>query len=106
MSLTFVPNPGDVLMCDFSGFVAPEMTKCRPAIVLSPRSRKVIDGTYLVVPVSKTVPNPPEACHYEFKPRSYDFFDPTESVWAKADMITCVAARRLDRLRVNGKLRG
>jgi len=27
MSIPFVPNAGTVLMCDFSGFVPPEMTK-------------------------------------------------------------------------------
>lgn len=39
----------------------------------------------------------------EFKARSYDFFDPVESVWAIAEMTTCVAGSRLDRVRVNGR---
>jgi len=75
MAITFVPDSGDVLMCDFIGFIAPEMTKVRRVIVLSPRSRDVFPGTYLVVPVSKTPPSRPEPHHHEFRPRGYDFFD-------------------------------
>jgi uncharacterized protein YifN (PemK superfamily) len=102
MAITFVPDPGDVLMCDFTtGFVPPEMVKVRRVVVLSPRSRTRFPGTYIVVPISKTAPSPPEGCHCEFKPNAYEFFDPVESVWAKADMIACVAAHRLDRVRVN-----
>jgi uncharacterized protein YifN (PemK superfamily) len=103
MAITFVPDAGDVLMCDFAGFQAPEMTKVRRVIVLSPRSRVTFPGTYLVVPVSKTPPSPPELHHCEFQPRSYQFFDQVESVWAKADMVTCVASHRLDRVRINGR---
>jgi mRNA interferase MazF len=68
MAITFVPDAGDVLMCDFIGFIAPEMTKVRRVIVLSPRSRDVFPGTYLVVPVSKTPPSRPEPHHHEFRP--------------------------------------
>jgi mRNA interferase MazF len=103
MAITFVPDAGDVLMCDFTGFRAPEMTKVRKVVVLSPRSRVIFPSTYLVVPISKTPPSLPEPHHCEFKPRSYHFFDQVESVWAKADMVTCVAAHRLDRMKINGR---
>ena len=103
MAIPFVPDAGDVLMCDFTGFVAPEMTKIRRVIVLSPRARRNFPGTYLVVPVSKTPPQPAEAHHCEFGPGSYHFFDQIDSVWAKTDMVTCVASHRLDRVRVNGR---
>jgi mRNA interferase MazF len=103
MAITFVPDAGDVLMCDFIGFIAPEMTKVRRVIVLSPRSRDVFPGTYLVVPVSNAPPSRPEPHHHEFRPRSYDFFDHGQSVWAKADMVTCVGSHRLDRVMVNGR---
>lgn len=71
--------------------------------MLSPRSRVTFPGTYLVVPISKTPPSVREPHHCEFKPHSYHFFDQAESVWAKADMVTCVAAHRLDRVRINGR---
>lgn len=103
MAITFVPDAGDVLICDFSGFQAPEMTKVRRVVVLSPRSRVTFPGTYLIVPISKTPPSRKEPHHYEFKARRYDFFDPIESVWAKADMLTCVASHRLDRIKMNGR---
>lgn len=90
-------------MCDFTGFVAPEMTKVRRVVVLSPRSRSILKGTYVVVPISKTPPATVEAHHCEFPARSYIFFDMTEPVWAKADMVTCVGYQRLDRMRINGK---
>lgn len=103
MPIQHVPDAGDVLMCDFTGFVAPEMTKVRRVVVLSPRSRSVLRGTYVVVPISKSQPAPVEAHHCEFVPRAYDFFDMTESVWAKADMVTCVGYHRLERMRINGR---
>lgn len=104
MPITFVPDAGDVLMCDFTtGFQPPEMVKVRKVVVLSVRSRVTIPDTYLVVPLSKTAPSPPEGCHHEFKPRSYHFLDEIESVWAKADMVTCVGKHRLDRVKLNGK---
>lgn len=103
MPISFIPDVGDVLMCDFSGFVPPEMTKVRKVIILSARPRRSFPGTLLVVPVSKTIPSPTEPHHHEFKPRSYEFFDPIESVWAKGDMVTCVAIHRLDRIMLNGR---
>lgn len=106
MPIQHVPDAGDVLICDFTGFQAPEMTKIRRVVVLSPRSRTTFPGTYLVVPISKTTPCPPADHHCEFRPGSYHFFDPVESVWAKADMITCVGWRRLERVKTNGRFSG
>src|SRR5205823_15024795 len=103
MPIQHVPDAGDVLMCDFTGFQAPEMTKIRRVVVLSPRSRTRFPGTYLVVPISRTTPCPPEDHHCEFRPGSYHFFDPVESVWAKADMLTCVAWRTLERAKINDR---
>ncbi len=61
MPITFVPDPGDVLMCDFTtGFQPPEMVKVRKVVVLSPRSRTAMPDTLLVVPLSKTAPVPRE----------------------------------------------
>jgi hypothetical protein len=56
-----------------------------------------------LVPVSKTPPSRPEPHHHEFRPRGYDFFDHGQSVWAKADMVTCVGSHRLDRVMLNGR---
>ncbi len=82
------------------------MTKVRRVVILSPRSRTVLRGTYLVVPISKSAPCPAQDHHCEFRPGAYHFFDPVESVWAKADMVTCVAWARLDRVKMNGRFTG
>jgi uncharacterized protein YifN (PemK superfamily) len=104
MALSFIPDAGDVLMCDFTtGFIPPEMTKLRKVIVLSPRARDHFPDTYIVAPVSKTPPASTRETHCEFKARSYDFFDSIEPVWAKADMLACVSKHRLDRVRFNGQ---
>ncbi len=59
--------------------------------------------TFLVVPISKTPPSPPENHHCEFKARAYPFFDPVESVWALANKLSCVKLQRLDRMWIGGR---
>jgi mRNA interferase MazF len=56
MSLTFHPDAGTIVICDYStGFQPPEMVKVRPVVVVSPRRR----GSQLVtvVPISRGKPN-------------------------------------------------
>lgn len=103
MAIYFVPIPGTVLLCDygFSG-IPPEMTKRRPVVVLSPRRRRT-RGTYLVVPLSRSVPRPIEPVHYRIVAGTYAFLDPRIDSWAKCDMVTAVSGERLDRLRFAGR---
>jgi len=103
MAITFHPNPGTVLICDFStGFQPPEMVKRRHVVVMSPR-RRHHSGLCLVVPFSTVAPEPVEAFHYVIPVGAYPFFHPHKDVWAKSDMLTCVAFRRLDRVLLNGR---
>lgn len=103
MPITFHPDPGMVLMCDFTtGFIEPEMVKRRHVIVISPRYRRRT-GLCLVVPLSTRPPNPVEPHHYEIPAGRYVFLDPDQSSWVKADMLTCVCFDRLDRVKENGK---
>lgn len=99
MAIYFVPTPGTVLLCDygFSG-VPPEMTKRRPVVVLSPRRRRT-NGTYLVVPLSRSVPRPMEPVHCRIAAGTYAFLDSRIDSWAKCDMVAAVSGERLDRLR-------
>ena len=99
MAITFVPSAGDVLMCDFNGFKPPEMIKVRPVLILSPRSRRAVPDTYIVVSTSTTPPAPVEGWHYQLKRGSYACFDQNVAIWAKCNMVTCVAAHRLDRMK-------
>lgn len=95
MAIQIHPEQGSIVICDFAGFVAPEMIKRRPAVVISPRLRRR-DGLCTVVPLSTTPPNP--ICPYHFKlhvtpvlpaPYNADFH------WVKADMVYTVSFQRL-----------
>ena len=95
MAIKFVPELGQVLMCDFAtGFVRPEMQKIRHCVVVSPRCRRHT-GCCLVVPLSTAAPRVIEPYHYRITPDKYSFFKAEEEIWAKADMLTHVAFTRL-----------
>jgi uncharacterized protein YifN (PemK superfamily) len=103
MPITFVPQTGHVLMCDFTtGFVRPEMQKKRHCVVVSPRYRQHT-GCCLVVPFSTVAPNPIEPHHYVIAADKYPFFAEGLEIWAKADMLTHAAFSRLDRVLVQGR---
>lgn len=97
MPLTFHPDAGTILICDFStGFRPPEMVKVRPVVVISPRRRVAQLAT--VVPLSSVAPVPVEAWHYCLPPGAYP---PARGpIWVKGDMVATVALNRLDRVRV------
>jgi len=40
MSIPYHPEQGTILICDFKGFIDPEMVKRRPVVVVSPRLRQ------------------------------------------------------------------
>lgn len=98
MALTFFPKPGYVLICDFAGYVAPEMIKVRPVVIVSPAHLNR-PGLYMVIPLSTTAPDPVEPYHYKLLGNPVPGSSETE-VWAKCDMIATVSAERLDRIRV------
>ena len=94
MPLSFHPNPGTVLICDYeTGFKAPEMVKRRPVIVVSPRLRQR-DKLCTVVPLSTTVPDRLHDYHCQV---NIDLPEPYSSAihWVKADMLATVAFHRL-----------
>lgn len=95
MGLTFHPDPGTVVVCDFAGFKAPEMVKRRPAIVVSPRYRQR-DNLCTIVPLSTTRPRSICAFHCQLMfdqplPEPYD----APKMWVKADMVCAVSFARL-----------
>ena len=96
MPLTRHPAVRAIVLCDYSGFIAPEMIKRRPAVVLSPRLRHR-ENLCTVVPLSGSPPDHVEEyhCQIEFArplPKPWD----SPSHWVKADMLATVALRRLD----------
>ena len=100
MALNFHPAPGTIAIRDYStGFIAPEMVKVRPVVVLSPRRR----GSQLVtvVPLSSTEPIPAEPWHVLLPPGIYP---PARGpMWVKADIVATVALTRLDRVKMKGR---
>lgn len=84
-------------MCDFAGYVVPEMVKVRPVVVVA-RNRKNRQ-LVTVVPLSTTAPDNMEDHHHEL---SANPLPGKENVtcWAKCDMITTVSLTRLDRYKV------
>lgn len=100
MALTYHPRPGEILLCNYdTGFVAPEMTKRRPVVVVSPRLRRRND-LVAVIPLSTTQPVPIEPYPCEIvllTPLPAPCHAP--KMWAKCDMLATVALGRLDRFR-------
>jgi uncharacterized protein YifN (PemK superfamily) len=106
MALSYYPSPGEIVLCDYgTGFIAPEMVKLRPVVIVSPRLRKRAD-LVAIVPLSTTAPNPAELHHCSLTlskplPKPYD----SPQMWAKCDMLVTVALSRLDRFR-DGRVPG
>jgi len=96
MPINFYPKAGTVLICDFAGYVVPEIVKKRPVVVISPKHKTA--GLVTVVPLSTTSPNPTERFHMRIK--NYLKMDGSE-VWVKADLVARVRLARLDRIKKN-----
>jgi uncharacterized protein YifN (PemK superfamily) len=96
MSLPFNPVIGTIVVCDFSGFIVPEMVKRRPAIVVSPRLRGRVN-LCTIVPLSTTPPAKAQNYHYllELSPPLPKPFN-TEACWVKGDMLYTVSYDRLN----------
>ena len=108
MSITFTPNGGDVLMCDFgpdpaepgtyplaSGPVSmtPEMIKRRQVVVLAANHRMI-----MVAPFSTVCPPKMRNFHLHIAADTYPFFAPGAENWLKADLTMAVSRDRLDRV--------
>jgi uncharacterized protein YifN (PemK superfamily) len=86
-----------VLICDFDGYISPEIIKKRPVVVVSP-SHLRRPGLVTVIPLSTTPPNPVERYHYRLTGNPVPGSDAAE-VWAKCDLIATVCIERLDRVK-------
>ena len=96
MPLQYHPTPGTIVICDFKGFVLPEMVKRRPAVVVSPRFRERTD-LCTIVPLSTTEPTKVMPYHHRLYlnpnlPQPYDAM----IQWVKADMFATVSFQRLN----------
>ena len=97
MAIKLHPDQGEVLICDFSGTIPPEICKKRPVIVLTPRFRRV-NRLLTVVQLSTTAPDPVQLWHTRVAvslPRPYD----SPVAWVKGDSLMTVSYDRLSPLR-------
>ncbi len=83
-------------MCDFEGFVTPEMVKKRPVVVIARnRANKML---VTVVPLSTTEPDVMEPHHYQLPKNPVPALK-SKKCWAKCDMLATVSISRMDRLK-------
>jgi uncharacterized protein YifN (PemK superfamily) len=96
MGIPFIPRAGMVLMCDFAtGFIAPEMVKVRPVVVLS--KRRWNRRTCIVIPCSSITAFGALRVTVPLPRRKYAFL--RQDSWAKCDCPYTVSLRRLRALR-------
>jgi uncharacterized protein YifN (PemK superfamily) len=99
MPITFRPKPGQVLYCDFTGYIAPEIIKTRPVVIISP-AHLARPSLVTVVPLSTTAPSPVEGHHYKLTGNPIPGSTAGE-VWAKCDLVATVCFDRLDRIKIS-----
>lgn len=93
--ILFHPPQGTVLICDFSGFHAPEMVKRRPVVVVSkPIASR--SGLCTIVALSTTAPDPvlQMHCKISFEPLLPPPYN-ASCHWVKGDMIYALSFDRL-----------
>ncbi len=94
-------KPGHIVMCDFHGFIVPEMVKHRPVIII--KSWGIGEhGLATVVPLSSTKPKYLKPFHYRL-PKNLlpnDRFFQSKETWLKGDMVNTVSHKRLSFIRV------
>jgi len=99
MTLRYYPRNGEVLECDFKGYIAPEMVKTRPVVIIGPRLRRRGD-LVTIVPLSTSPIENPEPWQVQVTlekklPAPFDLM----SAWAICDLVCSVSKERLDRFK-------
>ena len=97
--LNWHPHARTVLMCNFKGFIVPEITKRRPVVVITPRLQYRAN-LCTIVPLSTTPPQHPQPFHVRLSANPHPNEPDELPVWAKCDLIANVSMQRLDRFQV------
>lgn len=95
MAIQFQPAPGTILVCDFHGFIVPEIVKTRQVVVLW--KHKSNARLVYVVPLSTTAPYNP-ALAFELAggpPIPRPGQGRSTRIWVKCDMVCTVSTQRL-----------
>ena len=104
MPIAFVPQRGQILICDIdiAGVVPPEMRKVRRVVVISPRAHNrrhgAKPGRCLVVPFSASSPAIVTTAEVPFQAGVYASL--TVPTWAICSALASVSHARLDRVAV------
>ena len=107
MALLFAPKIGTIVTVDFDqGFRAPEMVKCRLAVVISPPIKEW-GKLVTVIPLSTTAPLPamPYHCQVDIPFRLPPYWG-NRLRWAKGDMVNAVGFHRVDLLLLGKDVNG
>lgn len=99
MTLPFYPRAGPVLMCDFKDFIAPEITKVRPVVVVSPKLPRR-DGIIAIVPISLTEPLPLMPYHVRLSKNYHPKEEDDLPCWAICDMVLNIGIHRMSSFKV------
>nr|WP_321980161.1 type II toxin-antitoxin system PemK/MazF family toxin [uncultured Cohaesibacter sp.] len=99
MALRFFPKAGQILICDFKGFTPPEMVKCRPVMIISPKL-PYRSEIATVVPISTTEPKHGLPFVVKLSKNYHPQENDTYPCWAKCDMVMNIAINRLDGFKI------
>ena len=93
MPIQFQPKPGSIVICDFSGYIVPEIVKRRPVVVIA--KNRTNSQLVTVVPLSTTEPKPKTACHHELSGNPIPG-NAAITMWAKCDIVATVSLARIE----------
>jgi len=100
MPLKYLPKMGTIVVCDFSGFTAPEINKVRPVVVVAPQL-PYREKLAMVVPLSTTAPMHRHPFCIKLERNYTPWGEPNDDSWAKADMVLSVSLERLNAFKVS-----
>lgn len=95
MPIKFHPRAGQILMCDFKGFVEPEMVKVRPVMVISPKL-PYRSHIVAIVPISLTAPTHKEPYVVRLSKNYHPLEEDDLPCWAKCDLVLNIGLYRLE----------
>lgn len=99
MPITFHPHAGTILVCDFDGYVEPEICKIRPVVVVTPRL-PYRNGLATVVPISLTEPRYLVPYVVKLSKNYHPMEKDDLACWAKCDLVANVRFERLNGFKV------
>ena len=105
MPIQYQPKAGTILVCDYSGFKAPEMVKRRPVVVLSPQMQGR-PSLCTIVPISTEKPKIQTRYHVLLPDLvlPHPFEDGPN--WVKGDMLFTASFERLDLFKTGKDMTG